>query len=259
MRPRAVPRLDREYSESPSRLWLAAAAAILLLVWGYTAAFLPTAGENTGLLVSTVVNLSLFATLIAGLSPLRAAGLLGLLVAAVAAAVSIPLSYLGWEPAANIVKTLAAAGLGYWLAGAITSKGVIVLVAGLSAIVDIASVAAGPTKVLLENAEEAVGYLTVALAWPGYPVGEVHGALGMADLIFFALYVGAARTLALRSTATIVGVAAGIAAAMVAARWVTAMPALPWMAAGFLAVNADLLFRGLRGGRPGQKETSDRS
>jgi hypothetical protein len=75
----------------------------------------------------------------------------------------------------------------------------------------------------------------------------VYTALGVADLIFFALYVGAAHSLGLRSTATVVAVALSIAAAVVAGMRVSAMPALPWMAAAFLTVNADLLFGRRRG------------
>jgi len=242
-----VARVTSPAPESSDRLRLAFVSGALLFLYGLLAQYLPAPGVRVSLVVALIVNLTLFAGLIAGLSPLRAAGTRALFVALLAAAVSVPFSYLGWIPAANVAKAVAAAGLGYWLAGAITSPGVIVLVAGLSAIVDIVSVATGPTKVLLERAPDAVGYLTVAFAWPGREIGDVYTALGVADLIFFALYVGAARSLGLRSAATVVAVALSIAVAVVAGMRVSAMPALPWMAAAFLAVNADLLFGRRRG------------
>jgi hypothetical protein len=237
-----VPRLNPQTHEPPARLRLAAAAAVLLFLYGYLAPHLPAPGTRLSLVLALAINLTLFAALVAGLSPLRSSGMRALLIAALAAGLSVVFTYLGWVPPANVAKTVAAAGVGYWLAGAITSPAVIVLVAGLSAVVDIVSVAMGPTKALLERAPAAVGYLTVVFAWPGRDIADGYTALGVADLIFFSLYVGAARSLGLRSAATVVGVALGIAVAVVAGMRVSAMPALPWMAAAFLAVNADLLF-----------------
>jgi hypothetical protein len=80
----------------------------------------------------------------------------------------------------------------------------------------------------------------------------------VSDLIFFALYIGVARALGLRSAATVVGVALGIAVAVVAGMRVSAMPALPWMAAAFLGVNADLLFSRRRNERSRHHEVSPR-
>lgn len=220
---------------------LAAVSALALLVYGIVAPYLPVTGLYSGLAVALVVNLPLFAGVIAGLSPLRRAGTRALAVAAAASVVSVVFVLLEWVPAANVAKAAAAAGLGYWLAGAISSLGVVVLVAALSAGVDIVSVLVGPTKALLDRAPEAVGYLTVAFLWPGQDPLRFYTALGVADLVFFALYVGAARKFGLRPTATVAGVAAGIAAAIVVGIWVGPMPALPWLAAGFLIPNADLL------------------
>jgi len=230
-------------AEPGARLRLAIVAGALLFLYGYLAPYVPQTGIRAGLVLALAANLALFSALIAGLSPLRAAGARALLVAAVAGGLSVPLSWAGWIPAANVAKAVAAAGLGYWLAGAVTSLGVIVLIAGLSAVVDIVSVAWGPTKALIEKAPESVGYLTVAFVWPGYDPARLSTALGVADLVFFALYVGAARAFGLRSAATVAGVALGIAAAVVGGIWIGVMPALPWLAAGFLAVNADLMIR----------------
>ncbi len=215
---------------------------MLTISWGYLAPQLPQLGVSGGLAVSLLVGLPLFTFLVAALSPLRGMGVRALLVALLAAALAAPLTYLHVVPLANVAKVVAAAGLGYWLVGALTSPAVVVLIAGLSSLVDIVSVAVGPTRALLEKAPAAVGYLTVAFAWPGLDLATAHTALGVSDFVFFSLYVGAARAFGLRPAVTSVAVALGIATAVIAGIWVGAMPALPFLALGFLAANADLLF-----------------
>lgn len=240
--------------EPSARLRLAGLGAAVLFLYSLLAPYAPQIAVRAALVLALVVNLTLFSLLVAGLSPLRVAGGRALLAAAVAAGLSVPLSWAGWVPAANVVKTVAAAGLGYWLAGAVTSLGVVVLVAGLSAVVDVVSVAWGPTKALIEKAPESIGYLTVAFVWPGEDPARMATVLGVADLVLFALYVGAARAFGLRTAATVVGVALGIALAVVSGVWVGVMPALPWLAAGFLAVNADLMLRRRRAAAGGKAE-----
>jgi hypothetical protein len=69
----------------------------------------------------------------------------------------------------------------------------------------------------------------------------------VSDVIFYALYLGAARRFGLRARASAVAMAASFLATIAAAMWWTALPALPLLAVAFLAVNADLLWRRLRG------------
>ena len=93
---------------------------------------------------------------------------------------------------------MGAAALGLWVAENLEHASWVVLVAVVSAVVDIVSVYAGPTKALLEEGPQVVGYFTVALTWFGYAATEGYTALGISDVVFFSLYLGAARRFGLR-------------------------------------------------------------
>ena len=132
--------------------------------------------------------------------PLRALGRRLPLVALAALPCAVLFVWLGWVPAANVAKVVVAAALGIWIAerarapqldrhrgggvggrrhrqrgrrahqGASSSKGPVV-----------------------------VGYFTVAVTWAGYTYAEAYTGLGVSDVIFFALYLGAARRFGLRT------------------------------------------------------------
>ena len=79
--------------------------------------------------------------------------------------------------------------------------------------------------------------------------GENGGAkLGLPDLIFFALFLGAAARWQLRVGWTWVCLTASIGGTMALATWleVDGLPALPLLSVGFLLPNADLLWRAVR-------------
>ena len=101
-------------------------------------------------------------------------------------------------PAANVAKVVFAAALGIWIADELERLSWIVIVAAVSAAVDIVSVAAGPTKAILDKGPVVVGYFTVAVTWAGYSYAEAYTGLGVSDVLFFALYLGAARRFRLR-------------------------------------------------------------
>ncbi|MBE0527828.1 MAG: hypothetical protein IH629_01320, partial [Thermoleophilia bacterium] len=63
-----------------------------------------------------------------------------------------------------------------------------------------------------------------------------------------ALYLAAAKRFGLRAGWSAVAMVASFLATIAMAMWWTALPALPLLSVAFLAVNADLLYRGLRGG-----------
>ncbi len=238
-------------SSSPERLpapWrglrpgLAALAAALLLAYGLLAPELPRLPYAAGLTVTLAVNCLLLALLLYGLSPLRDARLAALVLGAVALAGAIAFSFAGWTAAASLCKVLAAAALGFGLVAPITSTSLVLLIVVLAAAVDILSVAFGPTRALLDNAPSAVGALTVAMLWPGYAAEAGYTALGVSDIVFMALYIGAAAKFCLREGATAIALAAAVAATVVAAQEFTALPVLPLLGVAFVIVNADLLF-----------------
>jgi hypothetical protein len=230
------------------RLVVAAVALVVLLAWGSASRLLPAPSVRVDIMVSSAVVLAAVAALVWGMLPLAALGRRLPLVAAGALPCAALFVWLGWVPAANVAKVVFAAALGIWIAGELERVSWIIVVAGVSAAVDIVSVAAGPTKAILEQGPVVVGWFTVAVTWMGYAYSEAFTGLGVSDVLFFALYLGASRRFGLRvgwsATAMVVSFLATIALAM----WWTALPALPLLSVAFLAVNADLLVKGVRSG-----------
>jgi len=189
--------------------------------------------------------------LVWGLLPLYTLGHRLPLLTVVALPLAILFVWLGWVPLANVAKVVAAAALGIWIAEELEKLSWIVIVAVVSAAVDIVSVAAGPTKAILEQGPVVVGYFTIAVTWAGYTYSEAYTGLGISDVIFLALYLGAARRFGLRVGWSAVAMVVSFLATIAAAMWWTALPALPLLSVAFLAVNGDLLWKKLRrGGGP---------
>jgi uncharacterized membrane protein YagU involved in acid resistance len=237
-------------TEPLALLRLALAAAALLVAYILLAPHLPRLSLRPSLVVSLVVSLVLVSLMCVGLLPLRGMGHWTLLVAAVGAALGALTTAFGWVAIADPSKVLFAAALGFWLAEQITSPALVVGIAVLAAVADIVSVAVGPTKALLEHAPGAIGYFTLAFAWPGRDPAQAFTALGVSDAIFFCLYLCAARRFHLRTAATVVGMALSIVVSVVIGLRVSAVPALPLLGVAFVGVNADLLWHG---GRPGRR------
>jgi hypothetical protein len=119
-----------------------------------------------------------------------------------------------------------------------------VLVALLIPWVDAYSVWRGPTKAITKGHAHVFGALSVAFVVPGGGAAR----LGLPDVLFFAVFLGASVRFGLRPWWTFVGLLVGLALTMVLATWwtVDGLPALPGISLGFLVPNADLLWRRLR-------------
>lgn len=231
------------------RFALSAAAALVLTAYTLLSRYLPALGWRAGIVVSAVIVTPLMALVIVGLWPLRALRHRILIVAAGGFAAAALATHLGWVPASNLAKVLVAACLGFWLAQEIEALWWYVPVAGVSAGVDLFSVFAGPTKVLLAHGPVVVGYFTVAMTWFGYSWHQAYTALGTSDLIFFSLYYAAAERFALRRVLTVVGMTVSFVVTVVIGFWFSALPALPLLAVGFVLPNIDLLWRALQNAR----------
>src|SRR5205823_1013620 len=74
------------------------------------------------------------------------------------------------------------------------------------------------------------------------PVGSA-ARLGLPDVLFFAVFLGASVRFGLRPGWTFIGMLVGLGLTMVFATWwgVDGLPALPGISLGFLIPNADLL------------------
>jgi hypothetical protein len=229
------------------RLLVPAAAVVVLLAWGSGSKWLPAPPVRADIMFSSLVVLAAVAALVWGMLPLAALGRRLPLVALAAFPCAAFFVWLGWVPVANVFKVVFAAALGIWIAGELERVSWIVVVAAVSAAVDIVSVAAGPTKAILEKGPVVVGWFTLAVTWMGYSYAEAFTGLGVSDVLFFALYLGAARRFGLRVGWSAVAMVGSFLATIALAMWWTALPALPLLSVAFLAVNADLLLRGIRG------------
>lgn len=167
----------------------------------------------------------------------------GVLPAGVAIAVLAAVCELaGLDIAANFAKLAAAALLGFWFLGVFESLWWAVLVAFVVPIVDSYSVWRGPTRHIVDEREEIFTALSI-----GFPVWGIEGSaqLGIPDLLFFAVFLAAAHRWGLRLWWTWLAMALSFGTTLALAVWgdVDGLPALPLLCLGFLAPNADLLWR----------------
>jgi hypothetical protein len=147
--------------------------------------------------------------------------------------------------AANFVKLAAVTGAGWFFLRFFEEVSWVVLVAVLIIPVDIFSVARGPTKKILEAEPEVFDRLSVAFPVPGE---HASARLGLPDVLFFALFLGAADRFGLRLRLTWLACTLSFGATLPLAVWldVSGLPALPLLSAAFVLANGDLLWRRLR-------------
>jgi len=156
---------------------------------------------------------------------------------------------------ANFARLAAATLLGWWFLGLFEDVSWVVLVACVIPWIDAYSVWRGPTKQIVAHHEHVFTVLSFA-----YPVPGEHAAanLGVPDLLFFALFLGAAARFGLRVFATWACMVAALGGTIALTVWLglSGLPALPGIALGFLVPNADLLWRALRRNRSPGSETA---
>jgi hypothetical protein len=153
----------------------------------------------------------------------------------------------GWHLASNFAKLAAYTCIGWAFLRLFEELAWVVLVAAIIPFVDAISVAAGPTKAIVHHHVEI--YSAVAVAF----VAPAGGAafLGPPDIIFFALFLAATVRWSLRPGWTWVAMTGMYSLTLVIANLadVAGLPALPFLSAGFLLANCDLLWRRLRSAR----------
>jgi hypothetical protein len=152
---------------------------------------------------------------------------------------------------ATLTKLCAASVLGLALGSLLQSTAEIIGIALLIAAVDIYSVSAGPTKLIVEHHVEVLNAFTLAF----HPLGSQGVVqIGASDFIFFAVFLAAAARFHLRRNASWLAMTASFGATlMLAYLFDRAVPALPLLSLSFLAVNAGPLRARLsdpRDGRP---------
>jgi hypothetical protein len=165
---------------------------------------------------------------------------------ALLAAATFLLTYLGAPVFANFAKFAAVTGAGLLFLSAFEALSWAVLVALVIPFVDAYSVWRGPTHSITENHPAVFTKLSIAFVVPGGGAAR----LGLPDVMFFALFLGASVRWNLRPTWTWIGmtVGLGLTFALTTVWSRSGLPALPGIALGFLLPNADLIWRRTRAG-----------
>ena len=162
------------------------------------------------------------------------------------AVLAVLFTLAGWEAPANFAKLAAVTALGFWFLRWFETASWVVLVAVIIPWVDAYSVWRGPTKHIVEHERGLFDNLSIAFPTMGQTTAS-H--LGLPDVLFFALFLGAAVRFGLRVGWTWIGMALSFGVTVACAVWwnLDGLPALPALSLGFLLPNADLLWRALRG------------
>ena len=152
---------------------------------------------------------------------------------------------IGWSTPENFCKLIGVSAVGFWFLGFFETLSWVVLVSLIVPWVDAYSVWRGPTKVIVTEHREVFTSFSFAFPIPGQPNAA---NLGLPDLLFFALFLGAAARFALRVRLTWLLMTLSFGATLALAVWreLGGLPALPLLALGFLLPNADLLWERLR-------------
>lgn len=224
----------------------AALAALLglLVAWNAGAGALPELG--TWLDVSAIAAVVMPLTFLVTLLVLPIAGARVVLPVAVALGLLAVLLHLAGAGALfNVAKLLALVLAGFWFLQLFEALSWVVLVAVLIPWVDALSVWRGPTEYVVNEKPSLFEQVSIAFRLPGE---HASANLGPPDILFFALFLATAARFGLRVRWTWVGMTAGLALTLVvtASFGIGGLPALPAISLGFLAPNADRLWRAWR-------------
>ena len=169
------------------------------------------------------------------------------LVLAAAAFIGLALVFdvAGASAPADFAKLGAMTAIGWLFLRYFEDASWVVLIAFIVPWVDAYSVWRGPTHEIVTHREQVFSTLSFA-----FPVPGTNGSakLGLPDLLFFALFLGAAARFRLRVRWTWLGLTASIGGTIALATYfdVGGLPALPLLSLGFLLPNADLLWRSVK-------------
>jgi hypothetical protein len=216
---------------------LALGAPLAALAYFLAAPALPAlpAGDTTtvvagtaGLLVLTASTLALLPAYGMLVGPLLVALGAGLLAGALNAADA--------GAAANVPEAMLAGAIGLlfarWLATPVIALAVPIFVAAI----DVWSVATGPTSRMTETDSAD----TLSFDLPAWGHMGSAGHLGLSDALFLSMFAAWALRYGFRRQATVAGLALGLVGALVAGLALDrTIPALPFLAAGYLLPNLD--------------------
>ena len=232
---------------SRGRLGALGASLAALVVYGAVAEKLPELPEGLDVAFHSALVFPFFAAAIWLALPLaRYPSTLLAVAAATAGGAALVLSALDLGSAANVAKLACYALVGFWFLTLFEELWWVTLITLFVPWADIWSVVAGPTRYVVEEQPGIFERLAVAFPSPG-DTATVN--IGPPDILFFALLLGAADRFRLRvawTWATITALLSVTLALVWAWDDAPGLPALPAVCLGFLAPNADLLWRDAR-------------
>jgi len=158
------------------------------------------------------------------------------------------LQWIGGGLEANFAKLAAMTALGFFGATFIEEVWWLVLIGAAIAVVDAYSVWRGPTHEIVNKKPHVFTTLSIAFPVPGLPSAA---RLGLPDVFFFALFLASCPRFGLRVRLTWLTMVLSFGATIALAEWTNqgGLPALPLLALGFVAPNADLLWEAIRKAR----------
>lgn len=164
---------------------------------------------------------------------------LGVLVA-----LAIVCAVADWGLPGNFAKLWAAVFAGWAFVTLFERLSWVVIIACIIPVVDIISVWRGPTHTITQHHFGVYTAVAIAFLVPGG--GAAY--LGPPDILFYALFLAAAARWQLRVGWTWLAMTTmyGLTVIIATASDVGGLPALPFLSFGFLAANADLLWRAMR-------------
>ncbi|MGB2875410.1 MAG: hypothetical protein WBB76_08055 [Gaiellaceae bacterium] len=164
------------------------------------------------------------------------------------AALAVVLQATGAVVLAGFAKLAATTAIAWVFLRFFEDASWVVLVAFIVPWVDAYSVWRGPTHHIVTHRRHV--FTTLSFAFP-VPGENSSANLGLPDLLFFALFLGAAARFRLRVVWTWLALLASFGGTMALATAfdVGGLPALPLLCIGFLLPNADILWRTVRRSR----------
>jgi hypothetical protein len=169
-----------------------------------------------------------------------------------AAAVFVAVAVATWKAdahlASNFAKLAAYTCAGWAFLRLFEELSWVVIVAAIIPFVDAISVVAGPTNQIVNHHPQVYSAVAVAFLAPGG--GAAY--LGPPDILFFALFLATTVRWSLRPGWTWLAMTGMYSLTLVTVNAVdvNGLPALPFLSAGFLIANGDILWRRLRRRRP---------
>jgi hypothetical protein len=215
-----------------------------VVVWFVVAPHLPYEGHGWNVVIVAVLVLPGTLLLALFALPLWRRGSWLWLAVAVLAGLAFAFTAAHWGLPANFAKLFAALFAGWAFLALFEALSWVVIVALVIPFIDIISVWRGPTHAITHKHFHV--YLDVAIAFLVPGGGAAY--LGPPDVLFYALFLGAAARFGLRVGWTWIATTCmyGITVVVANVAHVGGLPALPFLSFGFLVANGDLLWRRLR-------------